>query len=336
MARSKRAITVGPSVARPSPPSPRQRSGTASEAITTIAAVRHFNRFYTRQIGLLDEGLLQSKFSLTEVRVLFELAHHDDLTATSLANLLGIDPGYLSRILKRFEEGGLLARRATPHDARQAVLALTRAGRAAFRPLDQGTDHQIAALLAPLGAAERGSLIQAMRTIETLLGSEADTRTPWLLREPRCGDHGWIIHRQAVLYRDEYGFDATFEALIAEIIGAFVRTRDPRKERGWVAERDGRILGSVFAVRESDAICKLRLLYVEPGARGLGIGRRLVEECIAFARESGYRTLTLWTNDILLSARRIYEATGFRLANEERHHSFGHDLVGQNWLLELR
>ena len=336
MARSKRAITVGPSVARPSPPSPRQRSGTASEAITTIAAVRHFNRFYTRQIGLLDEGLLQSKFSLTEVRVLFELAHHDDLTATSLANLLGIDPGYLSRILKRFEEGGLLARRATPHDARQAVLALTRAGRAAFRPLDQGTEHQIAALLAPLGAAERGSLIQAMRTIETLLGGEADTRTPWLLREPRCGDHGWIIHRQAVLYRDEYGFDATFEALIAEIIGAFVRTRDPRKERGWVAERDGRILGSVFAVRESDAICKLRLLYVEPGARGLGIGRRLVEECIAFARETGYRTLTLWTNDILVAARRIYEAAGFRLASEERHHSFGHDLVGQNWVLQLR
>jgi DNA-binding MarR family transcriptional regulator/predicted N-acetyltransferase YhbS len=311
---------------------PDARDGDAA----AIVAVRRFNRFYTRQIGLLDEGMLQTRFSLTEMRVLYELAHHDDLTATGLAEELGLDPGYLSRLLKGLQSDGLLERRPAPADARQALLAITAAGREAFRPLDEGTKRQIAALLAPLAPVERDALTEAMQRIESLLAGTRGGQAPWLLREPRAGDFGWIIHRQAVIYRDTYGWDATFEALIADIVAAFIRTQDPRKERAWVAERDGRILGSIFAVRESDEVCKLRLLYVEPEARGLGIGGRLVTECIAFARERGYRKLTLWTNDILVSARRIYEAAGFRLESEETHRSFGHDLVGQCWTLALR
>lgn len=300
-----------------------------------IDAVRAFNRFYTRQIGLLDEGLLKSTFSLTEARVLYELAHRDGLTATDLARDLGLDAGYLSRLLKKFEERDLVERATIEADARRSSIALTKAGRQAFAPLNQGSHEQVAALLERLSAAEQDRLVRAMQTVQRLLGGSAEPRIPYMLRSLQVGDIGWIIHRQGLLYAQEYGWDETYEALVAEILGAFVKSFDPKWERSWIAEREGEVVGSVFVVRQSDAVAKLRLLYVEPSARGLGIGRRLVEECIGFARTKGYRTLTLWTNDVLTSARRIYEAAGFKLTDEERHHSFGKDLVGQNWNLEL-
>ncbi|WEX11196.1 bifunctional helix-turn-helix transcriptional regulator/GNAT family N-acetyltransferase [Chelativorans sp. AA-79] len=300
-----------------------------------VSAVRRFNRFYTRQIGLLEEGLLKSEFSLTEARILFELAHRDRLTATDLGSELALDAGYLSRILRKFEERGLLERRPSPSDARQALLTLTDKGRHAFEPLDEASRQQVAGLLAALPAGERDRLVSAMNTVERLLGTVPEPRVPYLLRPLRVGDLGWITHRQGLLYHQEYGWDETYEALVAQILSEFVRKFDPRHEAAWIAERDGEIVGSVFVVRQSDEIAKLRLLYVEPVARGLGIGQRLVGESITFARGKGYRTLMLWTNDILASARRIYQAAGFRLVAEERHHSFGKDLVGQTWELDL-
>jgi len=300
-----------------------------------IAAVRAFSRFYTRQIGLLEEGLYDSEFSLTEVRVLYELAQRDALTASDLSRELGLDAGYLSRLLKRFEARGLVTRSPSATDARQSVLALTAAGRAAFAPLDKASHDEIAALLDRLPAEDREGLVGAMRKIQRLLGGAPEPEAPYRLRSLRPGDIGWVTHRQALLYATEYGWDQTFEALVAEIAAGFVKTFDPARENCWIAERDGEIVGSVFLVRQSDEVAKLRLLYVEASARGLGVGRRLVEECIRFARDRGYGTLTLWTNDILVSARRIYETAGFRLVEEERHHSFGKDLVGQNWTLDL-
>jgi len=298
-----------------------------------VAAVRRFTRFYTRQIGLLEEGLHRSPFSLTEARILYELAHRDGLTASNLGRALALDAGYLSRILKAFETKGLVARAPAERDGRSNVLALTPAGRKAFEPLDRASQSAVSDMIAPLSRGERGRLANAMGRIEALLGGAPDE--PFTLRPHRVGDIGWITHRQAMLYAEEYGWDETFEALVAEIGAAFLKSADPARERAWIAERGSEIVGSVFLVRESDATAKLRLLYVEPDARGLGIGRTLVEACIGFARASGYATLTLWTNDCLVSARRIYEAAGFTLAAEERHHSFGHDLVGQNWNLIL-
>ncbi|GLS37053.1 GNAT family N-acetyltransferase [Mesorhizobium tianshanense] len=300
-----------------------------------IDAVRAFNRFYTRQIGLLDEGWLKSAFSLTEARVLYELAHRDGLTATDLARDLGLDPGYLSRLLKKFEERGLVERTATEADARRSSITMTPAGRTAFAPLNQGSHDQVAALLDRLPALDQDRLVKAMLTVQRLLDETAEPEVPYMLRPLQVGDIGWITHRQGLLYALEYGWDETYEALVAEILGAFVKSFDPKWERSWIAEREGEVVGSVFVVRKSDAVAKLRLLYVEPSARGLGIGKRLVDECVSFARARGYKTLTLWTNDILVSARRIYEASGFKLADEERHHAFGKDLVGQNWNLEL-
>jgi DNA-binding MarR family transcriptional regulator/GNAT superfamily N-acetyltransferase len=300
-----------------------------------IAAVRAFNRFYTRQLGLLDEALCRSAFSLTESRVLYELANRDGVTASDLGRDLGLDAGYLSRVLAKFEARRLLTRTPSASDGRQAVLALTRKGRKAFAPLNEASQAQIGALLAPLRPPDRDRLVRSMRMIERLLGGAPEPKVPYVLRGLQTGDIGWIIRRQGMLYAQEYGWDETFEALVAEIAAAFVKTCNPKKERAWIAEREGEIVGSVFLVRQSDAIAKLRLLYVEPSARGLGIGRRLVEECIQFARAKGYKTLTLWTNDVLVSARRIYQAAGFTLTKEERHHSFGKDLVGQNWDLAL-
>lgn len=301
-----------------------------------IEAVRAFTRFYTRQIGLLDESLLKSAFSLSESRVLYELAHRDGLTASGLARDLDLDPGYLSRMLTRLEEQGLLARTASPEDARQSLLALTPAGRKAFAPLDKGSRRQVAAMLAGLAAPEQARLVAAMQTVQRLLGgAPAEPKVPYILRDLQPGDIGWVIRRHGMLYAQEYGWDDTFEGFVAEIAGEFVKSRDAKRERCWIAERDGEIVGSVFLMRQSDAVAKLRLLYVEPSARGLGIGARLTEECIRFARAKGYKTLTLWTNDILVSARRIYQAAGFKLVKSERHHSFGKDLVGQNWDLIL-
>ncbi|MBZ9974793.1 helix-turn-helix domain-containing GNAT family N-acetyltransferase [Mesorhizobium sp. BR-1-1-10] len=300
-----------------------------------IDAVRAFNRFYTRQIGLLDEGLLKSAFSLTEARVLYELAHRDGLTATDLGRDLGLDAGYVSRLLKKFERLHLISRATLASDARQSSIALTPAGRNAFAPLNQGSHDQVAALLDRLPASEQDRLVKSMRTVQRLLDADAEPKIPYLLRPPQVGDIGWIIRRQGMLYAQDYGWDETYEALVAEILAAFVKSYDPKWERGWIAEREGEVVGSVFVVRKSDQVAKLRLLYVEPSARGLGIGKRLVEECIGFARARGYRTLTLWTNDILTAARHIYQTAGFRLTEEEPHHSFGKDLIGQNWELEL-
>ncbi|TRC81142.1 MarR family transcriptional regulator [Mesorhizobium sp. WSM4307] len=300
-----------------------------------IDAVRAFNRFYTRQIGLLDEGLLKSAFSLTEARVLYELAHRDGLTATDLGRDLGLDAGYVSRLLKKFERHDLISRSTLVSDARQSSIALTPAGRNAFAPLNKDSHDQVAALLDRLPVSEQDRLVKSMRTIQALLDESAEPKIPYLLRPLQIGDIGWITRRQGMLYAQDYGWDETYEALVAEILAAFVKSFDPKWERSWIAERDGEVVGSVFVVRKSPEVAKLRLLYVEPSARGLGIGGRLVDECIAFARAKGYKTLTLWTNDILGSARRIYQAAGFNLIDEERHHSFGKDLVGQTWDLEL-
>ncbi|WP_158920876.1 bifunctional helix-turn-helix transcriptional regulator/GNAT family N-acetyltransferase [Acidisphaera sp. S103] len=301
-----------------------------------VAAVRRFNRFYTRQIGLLDEKLLKSDFTLTEARVLYDLAHQSaPQTLTHLARDLLIDLGYLSRILKAFDTRGLIERSAAPGDGRQALFALTDAGRAAFAPLDRASQREIGDVIASLTPADTDRIVRSMQTIERLLGASKPSAAAVTLRPHRLGDLGWIAHRQAILYAEEYGWDETYEALSAEILIGFVRAHDPRRERGWIAEREGETIGSVFLMRGSDTVGKLRLLYVEPSARGLGVGRQLVDACIGFARRAGYRTLTLWTNDVLVPARRIYAAAGFTCVAAEPHHSFGKDLVGETWELAL-
>ena len=300
-----------------------------------IAVVRRFNRFYTPLIGLLREGYLESPFSLTEVRVLYELAHRDMATASELARGLGLDAGYLSRILRGFSKRGLTAKQRSPTDGRQSLLRLTEHGREVFAPLSQRSHDQIGALLSHLPASEQDHLVEAMRTIEGLLGDRPEPRVPYLLRPPHPGDMGWVVQRHGALYAREYGWDETFEALVAEIVATFVRQYQPKRERCWIAEREGENVGSVFCVKKSDTVAQLRLLLVEPEVRGLGIGKRLVQECVRFARAVGYRTMMLWTNDVLVTARQIYEQAGFRLVEQEQHRSFGHDLVGQNWELEL-
>ncbi|HEV2955795.1 MAG TPA: bifunctional helix-turn-helix transcriptional regulator/GNAT family N-acetyltransferase [Xanthobacteraceae bacterium] len=300
-----------------------------------IAAVRRFTRFYTRHIGVLREGLHASPFSLAQARVLYELANRVAPTAADIARDLGLDAGYLSRILGSFAQRGLIARTRSRKDGRQTHLALTPAGREAFAPLDHGSHDEVAAMLAPLSAGAQARLIEAMGTVEQLLGERARDAPPYLLRPHQPGDMGWVASRHGALYAQEYQWNMEFEALVGEIVAAFIRNFDARRERCWIAEVDGAPVGSVFLVKQSDDVAKLRLLLVEPQARGLGIGARLVSECIRFARLSGYRTLTLWTNDVLIAARRIYQAAGFRLVAEEKHHSFGHDLVGQNWELDL-
>ena len=308
---------------------------TTSDIAQRAEAMRRFNRFYTKQIGVLHEGLLQSPFSLTEVRVLYELAHRDNVTASELANDLGLDAGYLSRMLRRFDYCGFLDKTPSPTDGRRTHLRLTPQGRDAFAPLDQRSHDEAAAMLSTFSPSEQNRLLDAMRTIEELLGPQTAGREPYLLRPHQPGDMGWIIHRHGVLYSQEYGWDEQFEALVAGVVAKFIQTFDPKRERCWIAEKDGEIVGSVFLVKQSDEVARLRLLLVEPAARGLGIGSRLVGECIRFARQVGYKTITLWTNDVLHAARHIYEQTGFHLVHEEPHHSFGHDLVGQTWELAL-
>jgi DNA-binding MarR family transcriptional regulator/GNAT superfamily N-acetyltransferase len=301
----------------------------------SVDAVRRFTRFYTRRIGVLHEGLLGSPFSLTEARVLYELAQRDAVTASELGKQLGIDAGYLSRILRSFTDRDLIRRRASESDGRQSIIVLTDAGRSAFEAIDARSRDEVAAILEALDPAERTRLARAMLTVESLLEPAASAPPAVTLRCHQPGDMGFITHRQAVLYHQEYGWNESFEALVAEIVAAFIRSFDPQRERCWIAEMGGEIVGSVFIVQQSDEVAKLRLLYVEPRARGAGLGRRFVEECIRFARSAGYKRITLWTNDVLHAARKIYVQAGFRLVEEERHHSFGHDLVGQNWQLEL-
>ncbi|MBI4573233.1 MAG: MarR family transcriptional regulator [candidate division NC10 bacterium] len=301
-----------------------------------VNAVRRFNRFYTKRIGVLHEGLLGSALSLTEVRVLYELAHREHPTAAELAKELELDAGYLSRILRGFKKRGLIAKTPSRTDGRQNLLSLTARGREAFAPLNQRSHDEVAAMLGMLSAGEQRHLIEAMQTIETLLGAgQPEPKVPYLLRPHQPGDMGWVVHRHGVLYAREYGWDETFEALVAEIAAKFIQGFDPKRERCWIAERAGEIVGSVFLVKQSASVAKLRLMYVEPKARGLGIGSRLVQECIRFARQVGYRKITLWTNSVLHAARHIYRKAGFHLVREEPHHSFGHDLIGETWELEL-
>jgi DNA-binding MarR family transcriptional regulator/GNAT superfamily N-acetyltransferase len=300
-----------------------------------IEAVRRFNRFYTRQIGVLRESWAESPFSLAEVRVLYELAHHDDLTAGELGTELGLDRGYLSRILQSFEKRGFVTKTRSEKDARQTHLALTAKGRKVFAPVNNRSQQDVGSMLDALSAADQKQLIDSMHTIEQLLGNKPEPKVPYILRTHHPGDMGWIVHRHGVLYSEEYGWDEQFEALAAQITSDFIKNFDPKRERCWIAEREGEIVGSVFLVKKSKSVAQLRLLLVEPKARGLGIGTRLVEECIRFARQKGYRKIILWTNDVLKAARRVYEEAGFTMVREEPHHSFGRDLVGQYWELPL-
>ncbi|MGH2382132.1 MAG: bifunctional helix-turn-helix transcriptional regulator/GNAT family N-acetyltransferase [Candidatus Limnocylindria bacterium] len=306
-----------------------------SDAERRVATVRSFNRFYTPRIGLLGGGYLDSTFSVTEVRVLYELAHRDGSTAAEIAGDLELDAGYLSRLLRGFAKLGLVERRPSATDRRRTHLWLTERGREAFAPLDARSHDEIAGMLGQLSVPDQDRVVRAMDTVQRLLGGGPAPAEPYLLRTHQPGDMGWVVHRHGVLYANEFGWDERFEALVAGIVARFIERFDPRRERCWIAERDHEIVGSVFLVKRSQTVAQLRLLLVEPDARGLGIGARLVEECIRFARQAGYRRIRLWTNDVLHGARRVYERAGFRLVSEQAHHSFGHDLVGQTWELKL-
>jgi DNA-binding MarR family transcriptional regulator/GNAT superfamily N-acetyltransferase len=301
-----------------------------------VAAVRRFTRFYTRRIGVLHEGLLGSPLSLTEGRVVWELAQREQATAAELAAELGLDAGYLSRILAGFERRGLISRRPSERDGRQSNIALSEAGRALFATIDARSREEVATLLGALDVGDQAQLVTALETAKRLLAVEPKAARPaYILRPHQAGDLGWIIHRHGALYAEEYGLDQSFEALVARIAAAFLEDFDAARERCWIAEREGAIVGAVLVVKESEEAAKLRLLYVEPAARGHGIGSRLVAECIRFARHARYHKLTLWTNDVLAAARHIYQRAGFRLVREEPHRSFGRDLVGQFWELSL-
>jgi len=307
----------------------------ASPADPRVDVVRRFNRFYTRRIGALRAGLLDSRFPLAEARLLYELAHREQPTASELARDLGLDAGYLSRMLRGLERKRLITRERSPSDARQSLLGLTAAGRRAAATLDTRSSAEVRAMLGKLPDAGQRRLVEAMRDVERLLGTAPEPNVPYLLRPHRPGDMGWVVHRHAVLYAQEYGWDERFEALVAKIVAKFIDDFDPQRERCWIAERGGEIVGSVFLVAKSPTVAQLRMLYVEPAARGRGIGKRLVDECERFAREQGYRKIVLWTNSILHAARHIYETAGYRLVAEEPHDSFGHRLVGQTWELKL-
>ncbi len=301
-----------------------------------IAAIRGFNRFYTRRIGVLQDKLLGSSFSLGEARLLYELARRDQTTASELGEELSLDAGYLSRMMASFETRGLLHKTRSPEDRRQYRLSLTKAGHAAFVPLEARAKDEIEAMLRSLTEAQQLRLLAGMEAIETVFGVAPKSQAPFLLRPHRCGDIGWVIARHGALYAEEFGWNEQFEALVAEVAGKFLRRFDARSERCWIAEIDGANVGSVFLVRRSRTTAQLRLLLVEPKARGLGIGKKLVEECIRFARQAGYRKIMLWTNSVLHGARRLYEQAGFTLIGEERHKSFGADLTGETWTLDLR
>ncbi|WP_262692327.1 bifunctional helix-turn-helix transcriptional regulator/GNAT family N-acetyltransferase [Kordiimonas aestuarii] len=298
-------------------------------------AARAFNRFYTSQLELLNQHLHQSDFTLTETRILFELANRHHVVANDLVRDLRLDAGYLSRILAKFDKAGLIKRTRSESDARQSQLGLTPAGVAAFSPLDQAARTQMMDRLSSLNDSDQMKLIAAMGDIRTLLaGSNQPAGVP-TIRNLEPGDIGWVTHRQAKLYHEEYGWDLTYEALVAEILADFGRHHDKERERAWIAEVDGRIVGSIFLMRATDELAKLRLLYVEPDTRGMGLGQKLVEDCISGARQRGYKRMTLWTQSTLSAARKIYERAGFKLSAEEKHHSFGHDLIGETWDMTL-
>lgn len=312
-----------------------------SKLLEHAADVRAFNRFYTRRIGVLNEAILGSEFSLPEMRVLWEISHQDWITAKEIEQRLGMDPGYVSRVIREFRESGLVKSEANEHDRRVKNLKLTHKGLHRMLAFEKRSSSEVRDIIGKLPGGGQDRLVAAMRTIESLLDppeptiesllKRGDASGPLVLREPRPGDFGWVVHRHGALYAQEYGWDATFEALVAEIVAKFVRNYQPRRERCWIAEHGGEIAGCIFLVERSAHVAQLRLLLVEPSKRGMGIGKTLVDECLRLAREARYRKVVLWTNDILHSARRIYERAGFKLVAKEKHHSFGHDLVGQIW-----
>jgi DNA-binding MarR family transcriptional regulator/GNAT superfamily N-acetyltransferase len=313
-----------------------------SEAAETnderIAAVRRFNRYYTRQIGVLRKTFLDSPYSLGEARVLYEIASHRERTASEIARSLDLDAGYLSRVLRNFERRGLIRKRTSPKDGRQSHLTLTPRGRKSFMPLDARSQRNTAAMLGKLAPADQARLIAAMETIETLLEEHVQkpaSQRRYALRAPRPGDFGWIVNRNAELYAQDYGWVAPFEGVCAQIVADFVNKYDASRERGWIAELDGENVGAVMLANDGDDIARLRLLLVEPKARGLGIGARLVDEAVRFARSAGYRKITLWTHSVLTAARHIYQSAGFKLMRSEEHQSWGQPVVSEHWDLEL-
>jgi len=312
---------------------PSQTSLARSEL--EIAAFRAFNRFYTRKLEVLDQHLHKTPFSLSEARVMFELAHRGELSAKEIGLEIWLDPGYLSRIVQKFDEDGLISRKALPSDRRQYQLSLTAKGRAAFAKLERSSQDHVVMMLGQLTGEDRRRLLGAMEVIERLLGAPQTALPPAILRDPRPGDMGYVVQSHGALYASEYGFDASFEALVAEIAAKFITSFDASRERCWIADIDGRPVGSVFLVRDSDEVAKLRLLLVEPSARGQRLGQRLVAECVSFARACGYRRITLWTQSILVTARKIYQDAGFTLTKSEPHRSFGQNLIGETWDRDL-
>ncbi|WP_280465827.1 bifunctional helix-turn-helix transcriptional regulator/GNAT family N-acetyltransferase [Nocardia brasiliensis] len=308
-----------------------------SVAATDIAAVREFNRRYTRVIGVLREGLLDSEYSLTEVRILFELANSGITEVVTLRQTLDLDAGYLSRILTRFEREGLVLRNRSDSDGRRQEVRLTAKGKEIFAVLDQRSSDEIGYLLNAKPPATRARLVTAMRTIQQILDHPANAAAapPFTLRPPAPGDFGWVIERHARLYTDEYGWDGTYEELIVRIVADYLHAHDEQRERAWIAESGGAPVGSIFCVAENETTARLRLLLVEPTARGLGVGSALVEECLRFATAAGYRDIVLWTNDVLTAARHIYQRAGFELVEQSPHHSWGADLIGQTWRRSL-
>lgn len=300
-----------------------------------VEAIRRFNRFYTQQIGLVTNQYLNTPFSLTEARVIYELAHHEQTTASVIRSELDLDAGYLSRILRGFERQGLIQKQPSETDGRQRNLRLTEKGLEAFTLLNTRSQNGIENILNKISIEDQNRLIDAMHTIERLLGALPEQKIPYILRPPQPGDMGWVVERHGVLYTQEYGWDETFEGLVAEIVAHFIKYFDPKRERCWIAEKDGQRVGSVFLVKKDETTAKLRLMLVEPQARGLGIGARLTDECIRFARQAGYTKIVLWTNSVLTAARHMYAKAGFKLVKEEAHHSFGKDLVGEDWELVL-
>jgi DNA-binding MarR family transcriptional regulator/ribosomal protein S18 acetylase RimI-like enzyme len=300
-----------------------------------VARYRRFNRFYTKQIGLLNRGLLKTRFSLIQARILYELAQQDRTTASELVEKLNIDPGYLSRILSTFEKEGLLHKSRSASDSRQRILKLTTQGKKSFAELDERSRIVAEAMLRDLAEEDRHRLLHAMQTIEAVLDAESKPPAPFLLRSHRPGDIGWIIQRHGVVYAEEYNFDETFEALVAEILVVFIRNHDPRRECLWIAEQAGHRIGSIMIVDTGDRVAQLRLLLVEPKARGQSVGMRLIDACINFSKRNRYRKIKLWTQSNLLAARHLYEKKGFEKVSESPHKSFGQDLIAEFWELRL-
>ena len=300
--------------------------------VERAGTVRSFNRFYTHQIGVLQEHLLQSDYSLTEIRVMYELSSRGDLTSADLCQMLGLDAGYLSRLTSGFEKQGLIQKVRCTNDARAVQLHLTDHGRAVLAPLEQQTQREVIALLDSLPEPQQHQLTEAMKRIQALLQGTAPS---YLLRDPQPGDMGVVVQQQTAIYAREYGWNWEFEALVAEIVAKYLREFDPTCERCWIAEKDGEVVGSVFVIRHDETTAKLRMLYVDASARGLGIGQRLVDECVRFARQVGYKRMLLWTVDSLTDARKLYQKAGFELVEEEPMVSFGKPLVSQTWARQL-